>query len=133
MHYFEYRSGELHAEGVPVRRIAEEVGTPTYVYSLATLRRHYQIFDQAFARLPHLVCFSVKANSNLAVLRVFVRAGGGFDIVSGGEIFRAQSGSRSEENRFFRGREADGRDGRRSEGWDFDVQRRVATGAASPQ
>ena len=89
MHYFEYRSGELHAEGVPVRRIAEEVGTPTYVYSLATLRRHYQIFDQAFARLPHLVCFSVKANSNLAVLRVFVRAGGGFDIVSGGELFRA--------------------------------------------
>ncbi|MBI2998663.1 MAG: diaminopimelate decarboxylase [Deltaproteobacteria bacterium] len=88
MHYFEYRSGELHAEGVPVRRIAEEVGTPTYVYSLATLRRHYQVFDQAFARLPHLVCFSVKANSNLAVLRVFVQAGGGFDIVSGGELFR---------------------------------------------
>lgn len=89
MHYFEYRSGELHAEEVPVQRIAREVGTPTYVYSLATLRRHYRVFDQAFARLPHLVCFSMKANSNLAVLRVFVKEGGGFDIVSGGELFRA--------------------------------------------
>lgn len=89
MHYFEYRSGELHAEEVPVRRIAEEVGTPTYVYSLATLRRHFRVFDEAFAVLAHLVCFSMKANSNLAVLRVFVKEGGGFDIVSGGELYRA--------------------------------------------
>ncbi|MBI2359002.1 MAG: diaminopimelate decarboxylase, partial [Deltaproteobacteria bacterium] len=89
MHYFEHRSGELHAERVPVRRIAAEVGTPTYVYSLATLRRHFRVFDQAFAALPHLVCFSMKANSNLAVLRVFVREGSGFDIVSGGELYRA--------------------------------------------
>lgn len=89
MHYFEYRSGELHAEEVPVRRIAEEVGTPTYVYSLATLRRHFRVFDDAFTVLAHLVCFSMKANSNLAVLRVFVKEGGGFDIVSGGELYRA--------------------------------------------
>lgn len=88
MDFFEYRNGELFAEGVPVRRIAQEVGTPTYVYSLATLRRHYRVFDQAFMQLPHLICFSVKSNSNLAVLRVFSREGGGFDIVSGGELYR---------------------------------------------
>ncbi len=89
MHYFEYRNGELFAEGVPIRRIAREVGTPVYIYSLATLRRHFRVFDQAFARLSHLVCFSMKSNSNLAVLRVFVKEGGGFDIVSAGELFRA--------------------------------------------
>lgn len=89
MHYFDYRDGELFAEGVPVRRIAKEVGTPAYIYSLATLRRHYRVFDQAFSRIPHIVCFSVKANSNLAVLRAFAKEGGGFDIVSGGELFRA--------------------------------------------
>jgi diaminopimelate decarboxylase len=89
MDYFEYRNGELFAEGVAIRRIAREVGTPTYIYSLATLRRHFRVFDQAFARLPHIICFSVKANSNLAVLRAFVKEGGGFDIVSGGELFRA--------------------------------------------
>ncbi len=89
MDYFEYRNGELFAEGVPVRRIALEVGTPAYIYSLATLKRHYCVFDQAFARLSHLVCFSMKSNSNLAVLRAFVREGGGFDIVSAGELFRA--------------------------------------------
>ncbi|MEE9568871.1 MAG: diaminopimelate decarboxylase, partial [Candidatus Binatia bacterium] len=88
MDFFEYRNGELFAEGVPVRRIAREVGTPTYVYSLATLRRHYRVFDQAFMQLPHLICFSVKSNSNLAVLQVFSREGGGFDIVSGGELYR---------------------------------------------
>jgi diaminopimelate decarboxylase len=89
MNHFDYRSGELFGEGVPVARIAREVGTPSYIYSLATLRRHYQVFDQAFARVPHIICFSVKVNSNLAVLRAFVREGGGFDIVSGGELFRA--------------------------------------------
>ncbi len=89
MHHFEYRNGELFAEGIPVRRIAREVGTPAYVYSLATLKRHYRVFDQAFAKVPHVVCFSVKSNSNLAVLRAFAREGSGFDIVSGGELFRA--------------------------------------------
>lgn len=88
MDFFEYRNGELFAEGVPIQRIAQEVCTPVYLYSLATLRRHYRVFDEAFATSPHLVCFAVKANSNLAVLRVFVKEGAGFDIVSGGELFR---------------------------------------------
>jgi diaminopimelate decarboxylase len=89
MHHFEYRGGEMHAEGVPLKRIAKEVGTPVYIYSLATLRRHYQVFDRAFAKVRHIVCFSVKANSNLALLRAFAKEGSGFDIVSGGELFRA--------------------------------------------
>src|ERR1051325_5320317 len=89
MNYFEYRNGELFAESVPLRQIAKEVGTPAYVYSLATLKRHFRVFDEACAKVPHIVCFSVKANSNLALLRAFAREGSGFDIVSGGELFRA--------------------------------------------
>lgn len=89
MNHFEYRDGEMFAEGVAIRRIAKEIGTPAYVYSLATLRRHFRVFDQAFAAVPHIVCFSVKANSNIALLRIFAKEGGGFDIVSGGELFRA--------------------------------------------
>ncbi|HUK39517.1 MAG TPA: diaminopimelate decarboxylase [Candidatus Acidoferrales bacterium] len=89
MNHFEYRNGEMFAEDVPVKRIAKEVGTPAYVYSLATLKRHFRVFDQAFAKVPHIVCFSVKANSNIALLRAFAREGSGFDIVSGGELFRA--------------------------------------------
>src|SRR5918994_1128330 len=89
MNHFEYRNGQMFAEGVPVKRIAKEVGTPAYVYSLATMKRHFRVFDQAFAKVPHIVCFSVKANSNIALLRTFVKEGGGFDIVSGGELFRA--------------------------------------------
>src|SRR3954470_6680615 len=89
MNHFEYRNGEMFAEDVPVKRIAKEVGTPAYVYSLATLKRHFKVFDQAFAKVPHIVCFSVKANSNIALLRAFAKEGSGFDIVSGGELFRA--------------------------------------------
>jgi diaminopimelate decarboxylase len=89
VNYFEYRNGEMFAEGVPLKRIAQEVGTPAYVYSLATLKRHFRVFDEAFAAVPHIVCFSVKANSNIALLRAFAREGSGFDIVSGGELFRA--------------------------------------------
>ncbi len=89
MNHFEYRNGEMFAEQVPLKRIAQEVGTPAYVYSLATLKRHYKVFDQAFAKARHIVCFSVKANSNLALLRAFAKEGSGFDIVSGGELFRA--------------------------------------------
>ena len=89
MNHFEYRNGEMFAEGVPLKCIAKEVGTPAYVYSLATLKRHFRVFDQAFVAVPHIVCFSVKANSNIALLRAFAREGGGFDIVSGGELFRA--------------------------------------------
>src|SRR6516225_9702248 len=88
MHHFEYRNGEMFAEDVPLKRIAKEVGTPAYVYSLATLKRHFRVFDQAFAKVPHIVCFSVKANSNIALLRTFAKEGSGFDIVSGGELFR---------------------------------------------
>ncbi len=89
MNHFEYRNGEMFAEGVALKRIAQEVGTPAYVYSLATLKRHFKVFDQAFGKTPHIVCFSVKANSNLALLRAFAKEGSGFDIVSGGELFRA--------------------------------------------
>lgn len=88
MDHFEYRDGELYAEDVPLRLIAEQFGTPCYVYSRATLERHWHAFDQAFAQRPHLVCFAVKANSNLGVLNVLARLGSGFDIVSVGELER---------------------------------------------
>lgn len=89
MNFFEYRNGEMFAEAVPLERIAKEVGTPAYVYSLATLKRHFRVFDEAFSKVPHIVCFSVKANSNIALLRAFAKQGSGFDIVSAGELFRA--------------------------------------------
>jgi diaminopimelate decarboxylase len=89
MNHFERRGGELFAEGVALRDIARSVGTPFYAYSLATLRRHYQVYDRAFAGIPHIVCFSTKANGNLAVLRALAAEGSGADIVSGGELRRA--------------------------------------------
>jgi len=88
MDYFNYRDGELFAEDVPLHDIARQFGTPCYVYSRATLERHWHAFDRAFAGRPHLVCFAVKANSNLAVLNILARLGSGFDIVSGGELER---------------------------------------------
>jgi len=88
VNHFAYRGNALYAEGVPLARIAKEVGTPTYVYAAATLRRHFQAMDGAFAARPHHVCYSVKANSNLAVLALFAKLGSGFDIVSGGELYR---------------------------------------------
>ncbi len=89
MNDFKYKDGMLWCENVPVSRIAEEVGTPFYLYSHSTLRNHFRVFSEAFAEVPHLICFAVKANSNLAVLRSFIAEGGGVDIVSGGELFRA--------------------------------------------
>lgn len=89
MHHFTYRGTELHAEEVPLGAIARELGTPTYCYSTATLVRHLAAFDDAFAGRPHLVCYSVKASSNLAILQVLARHGAGMDVVSGGEIVRA--------------------------------------------
>jgi diaminopimelate decarboxylase len=88
MDHFEYRDGRLHAEQVPVAEIAAAVGTPCYIYSRATIERHWRAFDRAFGDHPHLVCYAVKANSNLAVLNVLARLGSGFDIVSGGELER---------------------------------------------
>ncbi len=89
MHFFTYKGKRLFAEDVPVERIASEVGTPVYIYSKRTLVRHYDAFKGAFSKVPHLICYSVKANSNLSVLRTFVQQGSGFDIVSAGELFRA--------------------------------------------
>lgn len=88
MHFFDYRDDELSCEGVKLGRIAAVVGTPTYVYSRATLQRHLRVFHEAFGQRPHLVCFSTKANANLAVLRTLREGGAGFDVVSGGELFR---------------------------------------------
>jgi diaminopimelate decarboxylase len=85
---FEYRSGELHAEAVPLAQIAERYGTPCYVYSRRALVETYRAFDAAFAARDHLVCYAVKANSTLAVLNLLARLGSGFDIVSGGELAR---------------------------------------------
>jgi diaminopimelate decarboxylase len=89
MSHFDYRNGEMFAEDVAIRKIAKEIGTPAYVYSLEALRQQFRVFDRAFSSVPHLVCFSVKANSNIALLRAFAKEGGGFDIVSAGELFRA--------------------------------------------
>jgi diaminopimelate decarboxylase len=89
MNYFDYRENELWCEEVPITDIAEQVGTPFYLYSTRTLKRHYDVFDSAFNALPHIVCFSVKANSNLAILKIFINEGAGVDIVSGGELYRA--------------------------------------------
>lgn len=88
MNHFTMRGGELHAEEVPLIQIANEVGTPTYVYSTATLARHLEVVQSAFASRPTVLCYSVKANSNLAVLKLFASRGAGFDIVSGGELSR---------------------------------------------
>jgi len=88
MDHFEYRNSRLFAEDVPVADIAATVGTPCYIYSRATIERHWRAFDHAFADHPHLVCYAVKANSNLAVLNLLARLGSGFDIVSGGELER---------------------------------------------
>ena len=88
MDHFGYRQDRLYAEEVPLSVIAERVGTPCYVYSRATLERHYRVFDEAFCDWPHHICFAVKANGNLAVLQVLERLGAGFDIVSGGELAR---------------------------------------------
>nr|WP_319391760.1 diaminopimelate decarboxylase [uncultured Cohaesibacter sp.] len=89
MHYFDYVDGVMHAEGVPLPEIAKEVGTPFYVYSTATLERHYKVFSQAFGDVDSLLCYAMKANSNQAVLKVLARLGAGADVVSEGEMRRA--------------------------------------------
>lgn len=89
MHDFQYRHGELYCENVPLARIAKEVGTPCYVYSHNTLVRHFRAYDGAFQSIPHILAFAMKANSNLAILRLMAKEGSGVDIVSGGELYRA--------------------------------------------
>ncbi|WP_019953582.1 diaminopimelate decarboxylase [Yoonia vestfoldensis] len=91
MDHFLYRNGALYAEDVPVADIAAAVGTPFYVYSTATLTRHFQLFDDALGFADHLVCFAMKSLSNIAVLRVLAQAGAGMDVVSGGEYLRAKA------------------------------------------
>src|SRR5437763_7148504 len=103
MHHFEYRSDELHCEDVPLEKIAREVGTPTYIYSEETLRRHVRVFDEAFQSVPHLICYAIKANSNINLLRRFAQWGTGFDIVSGGELFRVLRAGGSPEKVIFAG------------------------------
>ena len=89
MHYFDYRNGILHAEDVPLEAIARAIGTPFYCYSSATIERHYRVFAEAFASRDTLICYSVKSNSNLSVIRTLARLGSGADVVSEGEIHRA--------------------------------------------
>lgn len=89
MHHFHYKTRELHCEDVPVSEVARRVGTPFYLYSHATLRHHFRTFASGFEGMEYLICFSMKSNSNLAILRLFALEGSGMDIVSGGELFRA--------------------------------------------
>ena len=91
MHHFVYRDGVLHAEGVSVAALAEAVGTPFYCYSTATIERHYRVFAEAFAGLPALICYALKANSNQAVIATLARLGAGADVVSEGELKRARA------------------------------------------
>ena len=89
MHHFHYKKNELYCEDVPIASIAKRVGTPFYVYSHATLKQHFDAFDGAFSDVKHLTCYSMKSNSNKALLALFAGRGGGVDIVSGGELYRA--------------------------------------------
>jgi diaminopimelate decarboxylase len=93
MHFFEYKGGRLYAEDVPLREIVKRVGTPAYIYSYKTFQRHFKVFDGALRSIQHVTCYSCKANSNSALLRIVAKMGGGADVVSGGELFRALSAS----------------------------------------
>ncbi|MGH6812560.1 MAG: diaminopimelate decarboxylase [Methylocella sp.] len=103
MHHFAMKNGVMHAEDVDLATLAAEIGTPFYCYSTATLTRHYKVFNSAFSGLPHLVCYAVKANSNLAVLKTLARLGAGMDVVSGGEFRRALAASVAPEKITFSG------------------------------
>ena len=90
MKYFEFKNDSLHCEDIDVNQIAAEVGTPTWIYSSAALDDHNQQLEKALAPIDHLICYSVKANSNIAILRMFANQGCGFDIVSSGELYRVK-------------------------------------------
>ncbi len=89
MHDFQYKDNELYAEKVPLKKIIKEVGTPFYCYSANTISNHFKVFDSAFEKIPHTVCFAVKASSNLSILKLLANLGAGMDIVSGGELYRS--------------------------------------------
>jgi diaminopimelate decarboxylase len=89
MNYFKYQKGELYCENVPIKEIVGAIGTPLYIYSYRTFERHFRVFDNAFRKIPHLVCYSCKANANGSLLRTINKLGGGADIVSGGELYKA--------------------------------------------
>src|SRR3954462_2752000 len=103
MNHFDYRNGVLHAEAVDLVALADAVGTPFYCYSTATLERHYQVFAGAFADVPSLVCYAVKANSNQAVIATLARLGAGADVVSEGELRRARAAGIPPEKIMFSG------------------------------
>ena len=103
MHHFSYKAGVLHAEDVNLPALAEAVGTPFYCYSTATLERHYQVFADAFQGNDVLVCYSIKSNSNLAVLRTLGALGSGMDVVSEGELRRARAAGIAAERIVFSG------------------------------
>ena len=103
---FSYRGSRLYCEGVPVEEAAKQVGTPAYLYSRASIEQAYRRMDSAFGALPHTICYAVKANSNLGILRIFAALGSGFDIVSGGELYRLRRiGVPGNSYRLFRRRE----------------------------
>ena len=103
MNHFKYRDNELYCEDVPVKEIAARIGTPFYLYSHATLKRHYQVFSGAFDGIDRLICYSAKANTNLAVLKLFADLGCGLDIVSGGELYRGLNAGFSPERIVYSG------------------------------
>jgi len=103
MDHFSYQDGQLYAEDLPLAKIAEQFSTPTYVYSRATLERHYQAYKKAFGKHENLICYAVKANSNLAVLNILANLGSGFDIVSVGELERVLKAGGKPENIIFSG------------------------------
>lgn len=103
MDHFAYRDGTLYAEDNDLNRLAEEVGTPFYCYSTATLRRHFEVFNAPFVGMDHKICYAVKANSNLAVMKVLANCGAGADVVSEGEIRRALAAGIAPENIVFSG------------------------------
>ena len=103
MDHFNYTSGVLHAEDVSLIDVAEQHGTPAYVYSRATIERHWHAFNNALGDHPHLICYAVKANSNIAVINLMARLGSGFDIVSGGELERVLAAGGSPEKIVFSG------------------------------
>ena len=89
MEPFQYRGGELYCEGVSLREVADSVGTPTYVYSKTAILDSFRAYDRAFGSVPHMICYAMKANGNLAIVAALAKAGAGVDVVSGGELFRA--------------------------------------------